>query len=103
MSANMNISTESFAVEEYDEDTKEELVEEYEDTKELKKRKEKILSLLRLNTEESLRGIQIYGNIISRAFVEPVYRDGIRVGTSFSVENIRIDEEIEEQLKKIGL
>jgi len=56
-----------------------------------------------LNTEESLRGIEIYGNVMSRSSIEPVYRDGVRVGTRFEVENIRIDKEIKEQLKEIGL
>jgi len=74
-----------------------------ENKEELNKRKEKILSLLRLNTEESLRGIEIYGNVMSRSSIEPVYRDGVRVGTRFEVENIRIDKEIKEQLKEIGL
>lgn len=74
-----------------------------EDETILKERKEKFLSLLRLNTEESLRGIEIYGNIMTRSIIEPVYREGVHVGTSFSVEEIRIDDEIKAQLKEMGI
>ena len=94
-----------------DEDNEYEEKEEYEEKGEyteeekeaIKKRKEKFISLLRLNTEESLRGMEIYGNILSRSVLEPIYRDNVRVGTSFIVEEIRIDEEIMAQLKEIGL
>ncbi len=80
--------------------------DEKEDEEVLKKRKEKFLSLLRLNTEESLNGMAIEGNRVIRAFVEPVYSEGpnpVRIGTSFSVESIEIDGEIEEQLKEMGI
>jgi len=90
--------------EEYEEEEEDEEEKYDEATKEdLKKRKEKFLELLRQNTEESLRGMEIYRKTMSRAVVEPVYRDGVRVGTTFSVESIRIDEEIEAQLKEMGL
>ena len=92
--------------EEYEEKGYEEKeYEEYteEEKEERKKRKEKFMSLLCLNTEESLRGMKIYGDILSRATLEPIYRDGVRVGTSFIVEEIRIDEEITNLLKEIEL
>lgn len=80
--------------------------DENNDSITIKERKEKFLSLLRLNNEESLRGFEIEGNFISRAVLEPVYSEGqnpVRTGTRFYVETIRIDDEIEAQLKKMGI
>ena len=77
-----------------------------EDSITIKERKEKFLSLLRLNNEESLRGFEIEGNFISRAVSEPVYSEGsnpVRTGTRFYVETLQIDDDIEAQLKKMSI